>query len=99
MRTYRAQFNEREWQVEADSAESALAQAVKIICPGRAREHMVTVRVCDEFVVRERVFGLGGETWEQEHGRFATRDEADEAAIELEAMCPGIWVNVEQEVV
>ena len=85
--------------MEADSTESALAQAIKIICPGRAREHMVTVQVCDEFVLRERVFGLGGESWDQEHGRFATRDEADEAAIEIETMYPGIWVNVEQEVV
>ena len=98
MRTYRAKFNDRVWEVEADSAESALAAAVKVICPGHARENMITVNLSEEFVVRERVFGLGGETWEQEHGRFATIDEATEAVIELETMYPGIWVIIDHEV-
>lgn len=90
---YNAYFNDRTWRVEAEDADAAFESAVKIICPAPSRRNEVKVAFHEEFVVTERVFGLGGETWDQEHGRFATHDQAQEAAIELETLYPGIWIN------
>lgn len=47
MNGYRAFYNGRTWDVYADSLYAAKVAAIKLICPPRTKQHMVSVVLCE----------------------------------------------------
>ncbi len=44
---YKAFYNGKTWDIHADSLYAAKQAAIKIICPPRSKEHMVSVVLCE----------------------------------------------------
>jgi len=47
MNGYKAFYNGKTWDVHADSLYAAKVAAIKLICPPRSKEHMVSVVLCE----------------------------------------------------
>ena len=45
---YKAFYNGKTWEVYADSLYAAKQAAIKIICPPRSKEHMVSIVLCEK---------------------------------------------------
>ena len=45
---YKAFYNGKTWEVYAESLYAAKQAAIKIICPPRSKEHMVSVILCEK---------------------------------------------------
>ena len=45
---YKAFYNGKTWEVYADSLWAAKEKAIKIICPPRSKQHMVSVILCEK---------------------------------------------------
>ena len=47
MHGYKAFYNGKTWDIRADSLYAAKQAAIKVICPPRSKEHMVSVVLCE----------------------------------------------------
>lgn len=45
---YKAFYNGKTWDIHADSLYAAKQAAIKVICPPRSKEHMVSVVLCEK---------------------------------------------------
>ena len=48
MNGYKAFYNGKTWDIHADSLYAAKQAAIKVICPPRSKEHMVSVVLCEK---------------------------------------------------
>jgi hypothetical protein len=48
MNGYKAFYNGKTWDIHADSLYAAKLAAIKVICPPRSKEHMVSVVLCEK---------------------------------------------------
>lgn len=48
MNGYKAFYNGKTWDIHADSLYAAKVAAIKVICPPRSKEHMVSVVLCEK---------------------------------------------------
>ena len=44
---YKAFYNGKTWDIHADSLYATKQAAIKIICPPRSKEHMVSIVLCE----------------------------------------------------
>jgi len=44
---YKAFYSGKTWDIRADSLYAAKQAAIKVICPPRSKEHMVSVVLCE----------------------------------------------------
>jgi hypothetical protein len=47
MRTYKAFYNRKTWEIQAESLYAAKLAAIKLICAPRSKEHMISIVLCD----------------------------------------------------
>ena len=47
MNGYKAYYNSKTWDIHAESLYAAKQKAIKVICPPRSKEHMVSVVLCE----------------------------------------------------
>jgi hypothetical protein len=47
MNGYKAFYNGKTWDIHADSLYAAKQAAIKVICPPRSKEHMVSIVLCE----------------------------------------------------
>jgi len=47
MNGYKAFYNGKVWNIHAESLYAAKQSAIKVICPPRSKEHMVSVVLCE----------------------------------------------------
>ena len=47
MNKYLCFYNGKQWEVTAESLYAAKLKAIKIICPPRSKEHMISVVLCE----------------------------------------------------
>ena len=47
MNGYKAYYNGKVWDIYADSAYAAKVQAIKMICPPRSKQHMISIVLCE----------------------------------------------------
>lgn len=45
---YKAFYNGKTWDIYADSLYAAKEKAIKVICPPRSKQHMVSVVLCEK---------------------------------------------------
>ena len=45
---YKCFYNGKTWDVHADSLYAAKQAAIKLICPPKSKQHMVSVVLCEE---------------------------------------------------
>jgi hypothetical protein len=45
---YKCFYNGKSWDVKADSLWAAKRAAIKLICPPRSKQHMVSVVLCED---------------------------------------------------
>ena len=45
---YKAFYNGKTWDIHAESLYEAKLKAIKVICPPRSKEHMVSVVLCEK---------------------------------------------------
>ena len=45
---YKAFYNGKTWDIHADSLYAAKQAAIKIICPPRSKEYMVSIVLCEK---------------------------------------------------
>lgn len=48
MNKYLCFYNGKQWEVTAESLYAAKLKAIKIICPPRSKEHMISVVLCEK---------------------------------------------------
>ena len=44
---YKAFYNGKTWDIHADNMYAAKQAAIKIICPPRSKEHMISIVLCE----------------------------------------------------
>lgn len=48
MNKYKCFYNGKTWDITADSLYAAKQAAIKVICPPRSKEHMISVVLCEK---------------------------------------------------
>jgi len=48
MNKYKCFYNRKTWEVTADTLYAAKLAAIKLICPPRSKEHMISVVLCEK---------------------------------------------------